>query len=75
MRVSVHVRSFHTYLRRMEKAKDFYNLYPEVCKVKLILISHMQQNINFEFLSKHLRVHLGQYTISTDPSAFNSIHS
>ena len=28
----------------------------------------MQQNINFEFLFKHLRVQLDQYKVSTDPS-------
>ena len=32
------------------------------------LIPHMQQNINFKFLFKHLRVQLGQYKVSTDPS-------
>ena len=46
-----------------------YMIYIQKCaKWSWFLIPHMQQNINFEFLFKHLRVQLGQYKVSTDPS-------
>ena len=46
-----------------------YMIYIQKCaKWSWILIPHMQQNINFEFLFKHLRVQLDQYKVSTDPS-------